>query len=74
VTRLPTLTATKVIRALQHGGFVLVNQKGSHAHFYHAVRNVLTTVPVHPGDLPRALVSTIIRQAGLSTEGFRRLL
>ena len=74
MTRLPTLTATKVIRALERGGFVFLHQKGSHAQFYHAGRGVLTTVPVHPGDLPRWLVSKIIRQAGLSAAGFRALL
>ena len=33
-----------------------------------------TTVPMHPGDLPRWLLKKIIKDAGLSEDQFRSLL
>jgi predicted RNA binding protein YcfA (HicA-like mRNA interferase family) len=74
VTRLPTLTATKVIRVLERAGFLKQTQRGSHAQYRHPARDVFVIVPVHPGDLPRWLLKAIIRQAGLTEEEFRALL
>ena len=74
--RLPALKAQDVISALQRCGFVIVRSKGSHqvlAHFRDATR--FTIVPVHGGkDVPRHLVHTIIKQAGLTIEQFRDVL
>jgi predicted RNA binding protein YcfA (HicA-like mRNA interferase family) len=34
----------------------------------------MTVVPMHPGEFPRPLLQTILKQAGLSVEEFRKLL
>lgn len=74
MTRLPSLTAAQVVKALERGGFQRVHQRGSHLFLHHAGRDVLTTVPIHPGDLPRGLMKKIIKQAGLTEDQFRELL
>jgi predicted RNA binding protein YcfA (HicA-like mRNA interferase family) len=35
---------------------------------------VLTTVPMHPGDIARSLLKKIIKDVGLTEEEFRKLL
>jgi predicted RNA binding protein YcfA (HicA-like mRNA interferase family) len=74
MSRLPSLTAVQVVKALERGGFRREHQKGSHLFLYHPGRDVLTTVPIHPGDLPRWLMKKIIKQAGLSEDEFRSFL
>jgi predicted RNA binding protein YcfA (HicA-like mRNA interferase family) len=73
--RLPALTARDVMRALQRAGFFVVRSSGSHHLLVHETDpSRRTTVPVHPGDLPRGLVRAIIRQARLSVDEFIALL
>lgn len=74
MSRLPNLTASGMVKALERGGFRREHQKGSHLHLYHSERDLLVTVPIHPGDLPRWLMKKIIKQAGLSEDEFRALL
>ena len=49
-------------------------RKAGHLYLYHAGRNLFTTVPMPTGDLPRGLMKTIIKQAGLTEDEFRALL
>lgn len=73
--RVPMLSARKVMRALERAGFVPVRVKGSHHVLSlpdHPERFAI--VPLHPGDLSRPLVLSIIKQAGLSVEEFLDLL
>ena len=73
--RLPALTPRKVIRAFERAGFVLVRVTGSHHLYEHPERlGRIVPVPLHPGDLKRALLKTIIKQAGLTEEEFLELL
>jgi predicted RNA binding protein YcfA (HicA-like mRNA interferase family) len=73
--RLPLCTAAEVARALEHSGFVAVHQKGSHRYFADPIsREMLTTVPMHPGDIARSLLKKVIKDVGLTEEEFRRLL
>jgi predicted RNA binding protein YcfA (HicA-like mRNA interferase family) len=74
MSRLPMLTAKEAVKALERGGFEKMGQKGSHLYLYHAGRDLFTTVPMHPGDLHRGLMKTIIKQAGLTEDEFRDLL
>jgi len=74
MTRLPTLTARKVVAALKRAGFEEVRQDSSHLYFWHPICQLGTCVPMHSGDLKRSLVRGIIRQAGLTEEEFRKLL
>jgi predicted RNA binding protein YcfA (HicA-like mRNA interferase family) len=64
-----------VDRALRKEGFVVAHQKGSHRYYAEPVTGrILTTVPMHPGDLPRWLLKRIIKDVGLSEDEFRDLL
>ena len=75
LSRLPRATGAEVLRALQRGGFALVDVNGSHHHLEKPGTASLVTVPVHAGRtiLPKVM-SSILRQAGLSADDFRALL
>jgi len=74
--RLPVANAKRVIRALERAGFVVERVVGSHhvlAHPEDPTRAV--TVPYHGSrDLKPGTIRSIIRQAGLTVEEFRKLL
>jgi predicted RNA binding protein YcfA (HicA-like mRNA interferase family) len=73
--RLPSCTARDVDKALIRGGFTLVHQKGSHRYYASPTSGkIVTSVPMHPGDLKRPLLKKIIKDVGLSEEEFRALL
>jgi predicted RNA binding protein YcfA (HicA-like mRNA interferase family) len=74
MTRLPTVSARKLIQALHKGGFVDDGQKGSHFFLWHPGKRITTCVPMHSGDLKRSLVRKILHEAGLSEEEFRKFL
>jgi predicted RNA binding protein YcfA (HicA-like mRNA interferase family) len=73
MTRLPMLSARKIIQALERAGFVAAGQKGSHFYLWHPVKKLTTCVPMHNGDLKRGLVHRILQQSGLSQEEFLKL-
>lgn len=69
--RLPALRPQEVIRILQKAGFVPWRQKGSHLTMYRESDNRALTVPTHfSKTIPKGTLRTIIKQAGLSVEGF----
>ena len=71
---LPSLTPRVVARILRRAGFVLHHQKGSHAHYQHKVeRTRWVTIPMHPGDLKKGVLHSIIQESGLSVEEFLSL-
>jgi len=72
--RLPRVTAKDALTALKKIGFIEVRQSGSHL----ILRNpggVRVTLPVHGGRiLHPAILRTILRDTGLTAEGFASLL
>jgi len=75
MTRLPALTARRVIQALERAGFHVARIKGSHHLLKHADNPRLrVTVPYHRGDLDARTLRSIIEQAGLGIEEFVKLL
>lgn len=77
--RLPALRPREVIRALERAGFLLHHSTGSHHYFKHPTKpgpkpGRIVTVPVHPGDLKRSVLASILKQAGLTTEEFLDLV
>lgn len=67
-TRLPIITAIKLLSILEKHGFVRVRQSGSHIILKHNDGR-RTTVPLHKGkDLGRGLLRQIMRDAGLSID------
>ena len=75
MSRLPSLTARKVIRALKRIGFVEDRQKGSHLVLIQPETKARTVVPVHAGrTIKEPLLRAIIRDANLSVDAFIELL
>ena len=73
--KLPLLTARQVIRCLEKAGFYVHHQSGSHVQLKHKARpDLRLTVPFHAGDLPKAVIRSIIRQAGMSVDDLTRFL
>lgn len=65
------MTYHDVIRRLRVAGFVFDRQaKGSHEIWYNSATRRRTTVPNHPGDVPRGTLRAIIRQTGMSIKEF----
>jgi len=74
MSRLPRLTGTEVVRALQKAGFEIIRQRGSHIYMRHGDGRA-TVVPVHKGeDLGSGILSKILRDAELSRQEFLKLL
>jgi len=74
VSRLPSCTATDVIRALKRAGFVFDHATGSHHAYRHPDRPRSVPVPFHRGEIKRGLLHDIIKQAGLTPDEFIKLL
>jgi predicted RNA binding protein YcfA (HicA-like mRNA interferase family) len=71
MTHLPSLTYREVTARLRRAGFAFDRQaKGSHEIWYNPMTYRRTTVPNHPGTIPRGTLHAIIREAGLSIEEF----
>jgi len=70
-----SLSAREVIRALLKAGYYVHEVSGSHAQLKHPQKPGRITVPCHTRfDLPKHVVKSIIRQAGLSNNEFVELL
>ena len=72
---LPVIRSRELVTALIKAGFYEARKVGSHVRLIHSQdHNRQTTVPIHPGTLPKWLVREILRQAGLSAKDLKRLL
>ena len=75
MTRLPVLKPKEVLKALQRAGFFIHHTTGSHYALRHPDNPEFTvTLPYHTGDLKRNVLKSILKQAGLTLEEFRKLL
>jgi len=72
--KLPRVTATEVIKALERAGFFLARQSGSHK-IYKNKEGKRVTVPYHAGKTihPKVL-QNILRDADLTVEKLKELL
>jgi predicted RNA binding protein YcfA (HicA-like mRNA interferase family) len=75
IARLPLCTAHDVDRLLTRQGFIVTHQKGGHRYYKSPITGIIvTSVPVHPGDLKRSLLKKSLKQVGWSEDEFRKLL
>jgi predicted RNA binding protein YcfA (HicA-like mRNA interferase family) len=78
MSRIPALTAWKVIQALKRAGFVEDRQKGSHLVLVHSETEARTVAPVDAGrtisPVKEPLLRAIVRDANLSADEFIELL
>ena len=59
---LPVISGKKLVAFLEHTGFSIIRQRGSHVRMK-SDDGRLTTIPIHPGeDLPKGLLRKIIRE------------
>jgi predicted RNA binding protein YcfA (HicA-like mRNA interferase family) len=75
MSKVPSLSYTEVIRALQRDSWVVVRQKGSHIRLQkHLPTEVLkVTVPAHR-PIKRSTLSHILKQVRLSVDQFNALV
>lgn len=71
---MPKLYSSKQILAiLRKKGFIYISQKGSHIKYRKLGKSVLTAIIPHPRkEIPVGTFRSILRQAKLSEEDFRR--
>ncbi len=72
--KLPRITAREVIHAVEKSGFFFVRQSGSHK-IYKNKEGKRVTVPYHSGKiLHPKLLKSILKDAGLTDEEFKKLV
>lgn len=64
--------AKEVLRRLERAGFEVRRQSGSHVVLRHADGRQ-TYVAMQPGDVPEGTFRSILKQAGLGEDEFKRL-
>ena len=72
--RLPAIKPKEVIKALGKAGWKVHRQKGSHVSMHKEGVPNLVVVPLHTRDLPKGTLHGILEDAGLTIEGFLKLL
>ena len=75
MSKVPSLSHRRVVRALQRDGWVVVRQRGSHIRLQKHTRDetLKLTVPAH-NPIKRSTLSQILKQARLTPEQFDSLL
>ncbi len=72
---LPVVTSRDVLAALHRAGFVDIASEGGHRQLRRPDGGHRVTVPVHGHqDVPPGTLRSILRQAGLTSEEFARLV
>ena len=70
--RLPLLSGREAARIFERAGFVFDHQRGSHMIYYREIDGRHLSIPDHR-ELRRGILGKLIKQAGLTVEGFARL-
>jgi predicted RNA binding protein YcfA (HicA-like mRNA interferase family) len=74
MTSFPSVTGSKLLRALRKAGFTIVRVKGSH-HFLQHQDGRCTVVPVHKGEsIGRGLMAQILRDCEMTRDDLQKLL
>jgi predicted RNA binding protein YcfA (HicA-like mRNA interferase family) len=60
-----TLKFREAENMVRNDGWVLVRIEGSHYHYKHASKLGKVTIPYHNGELPKRVLNSIKKQAGL---------
>ena len=73
--KLPRIKPRRILSALSRAGFYVHHQTGSHINLRHAAKTYLhIVVPKHNKDVALKTLKTIISQAELSVDEFKKLL
>jgi predicted RNA binding protein YcfA (HicA-like mRNA interferase family) len=72
---LPKIDGREVLKILVKAGFYIHHQSGSHVRLFHRTRPELrVTIPVHGKDLPERTLRSILKQADITPDEFKKLL
>lgn len=75
MSRMPRVTGAQLVRALKRAGWFVTHQLGSHTYLRHPDRIGIVTVPVHARRIMKPKVlTTILKQAGISADELREML
>ena len=75
MSKLPILTAVKLIKVLSKQGFIFKRSSGSHHVYFHPATRRIVSIPVHRGkDLGKGITKAIISDAGYTESEFIKLL
>jgi predicted RNA binding protein YcfA (HicA-like mRNA interferase family) len=75
MTRLPSVSGERLVRALKRSGFIQLRQKGSHVSLEKRIgeKTLRTVVPLH-STLAKGTLSDILKQAALTVDELLELL
>ena len=69
--RLAGFRYREIVKRLKSFGFAFDRQAaGSHEIWYNHLKNIYTTIPNHPGDMPEGTLRAILREAGITPNDF----
>jgi predicted RNA binding protein YcfA (HicA-like mRNA interferase family) len=72
--KIPPINSNRLIKILEHEGFKVIRQRGSHVILINQQKTRIV-VPIHSGkDIKPGLCRAILREAGINRERFLRLL
>lgn len=75
MSKLPVITAVKLIKILTKQGFIYKRSSGSHQTYQNPVSKRMVTIPVHRGkDLGKGITKAIIADAGFTEKEFIKLI
>ncbi len=74
MAKFPVVNSKKLIKLLQSLGFALDHSTGSHFIFYNPESKKRAVVPCHNKDIPKGTVMSILSEAGISKEDFKKFL
>ena len=73
--KLPSVSGRDLVRALEHAGFEVLRQRGSHVILVNRAACSTVVVPVHGNkDLPPGTLAGILRGADMTVDDLLRLL
>jgi len=73
MSKLKMITSIQMCVLLEGIGFSVIRQKGSHRFLRHPDGRT-TVVPMHAGDLDRALIRKILRDVELSIDDYNEIV
>ena len=72
--KLPAIKPRQLIKVLEKKNCYRKRQRGSHLIFYCPEQKKIIPVPIHPKDLKKGLLRSIIKELDLSAGEFMKLL
>lgn len=70
---MPSFKPREVVSILKNLGFVVKRQTGSHLIMYNPLTKKIIPIPIHPRDIKKGLLRSIIKQAASTEEEFLEL-